>query len=692
MNDKRDGIQLDETKVHLSIIVVITIACFGLIVESITEGWEYWVPPLIVGGVIAIWFLHITQYANVRFRNNFFLVFSMLAALFHGVHESSFFDMVVIFSLLMATFSQIDSIISLKIILVEYLILMAVHTAVAFSRATIEFNSLNISRIALHVSAMICLYHVCKRSIKNRIAFIRNIENVKVDKEQALMGMDDFLSRISHELRTPVNVVTGISTLILKKEKRDDVTAIRNAGIRLARQIEDIQDYTEIERKSVSIEVDKYMITSLINEGFINISGQNEKNNLEIVIDLAPSVPTTMKGDVKKIAKIIRLLIDNAVAFTNRGGIYIKIYTIKRDYGVNLVIEVKDTGIGMTRKEMANASKGFYEMLENSNQSAGRGGLGLGIVFGFAHKMDGFVTIESEKGSGTAIRVSIPQEIVDSRPCLSVDNSRDKNILFYVNSEKYKVPEVREYITSMAMNMAEGLRVNMYSANNFEEFKRSVEKRRFTHVFTGADEYSENTAYFDSLSKRDIEVIVSAQPGFKTSAGSRVVVVPKPLYAYELVQALNGKTGFGNTEEEVSKIKPVYTGVRALIVDDEPMNLIVATGLFENYKMKTDTATSGKEAIEKFKRSDYDVIFMDHMMPEMDGVEAMKIIKNEASNKGKDMRVIALTANAISGAREMLLREGFDGFITKPIEIQDFERTMKKVLPESMISYEGGHV
>ena len=124
----------------------------------------------------------------------------------------------------------------------------------------------------------------------------------------------------------------------------------------------------------------------------------------------------------------------------------------------------------------------------------------------------------------------------------------------------------------------------------------------------------------------------------------------------------------------------MFDGVRALIVDDEPMNLVVATSLFREYKMVIETAASGKESIKKFRDNDYDIIFMDHMMPEMDGVEAMKQIKSAARDLGRNIAVVALTANAVSGAREMFIQEGFDGFIAKPINISDFERVVSRVL------------
>ena len=166
--------------------------------------------------------------------------------------------------------------------------------------------------------------------------------------------------------------------------------------------------------------------------------------------------------------------------------------------------------------------------------------------------------------------------------------------------------------------------------------------------------------------------------------------MPKPLYAYPVIKVINEGRNVGDLSKSEHGAKPVFRGVRALVVDDEPMNLVVATGLFKEYEMIIDTAGSGKESIAKFKENDYDVIFMDHMMPEMDGVEAMKLLKKTAEEMGKSVVIIALTANAVSGAREMFIREGFNGFIAKPINIADFERVMLRELP-GFATDEGGN-
>jgi CheY-like chemotaxis protein len=204
----------------------------------------------------------------------------------------------------------------------------------------------------------------------------------------------------------------------------------------------------------------------------------------------------------------------------------------------------------------------------------------------------------------------------------------------------------------------------------------------------GYEEYKCAPKFFDDIAKGDIKVAVFSDRGVNLSKGTSVISMPKPIYAYPVVRILNndelgylpGKAG----------MRPELDGVKTLIVDDEPMNLVVASGLFKDYNMITDTAESGQEAISKYEREDYDVIFLDHMMPEMDGVEAMKKLKLIAERKGKRLCTIALTANAISGAKEMFIREGFDGFISKPIKIIEFESVMNRALADGRISRNGG--
>ncbi len=166
---------------------------------------------------------------------------------------------------------------------------------------------------------------------------------------------------------------------------------------------------------------------------------------------------------------------------------------------------------------------------------------------------------------------------------------------------------------------------------------------------------------------------------------SRVKPLKKPFYFLPIVDFLGKNAEMDLNLFDTRKI--ICPGVRALIVDDEPMNLKVAEGILKNYQMQVTTVNSGKKAIEICGREEFDLIFLDHMMPEMDGVETLKQLRRNNADQNKRLTVIAFTANAVSGAREMFLQEGFDEFISKPVEMLELKSVLKKVLPRASITY-----
>ncbi|MBR3526016.1 MAG: response regulator, partial [Lachnospiraceae bacterium] len=600
-----------------------------------------------------------------------------------GIHKTSLFDIALATVLVMTTFSILNSVYMMNTLLLEFFILLGIHFLNLPGGDPLVYDSLTISRILLHISIVLLVYSISVRVIRER----REDEEENRRKEARIAAndasMEDFLSNISHELRTPVNVVNGMSDLLIRRGAGREADAIRSAGARLANQIEDIQDYTECKRKKIFLEEENYMSTSLINDVVTGFRLSDKADELELVVDLDPQTPAMMKGDIKKLHKIFRHLLENAVKFTRQGGISVKMYSENTDYGVNLSIEVTDTGIGMDRNAVHSVTEGMYQENKKRNRSSGGIGLGLFIVYGFAHRMGGFVRIESEKGNGTTIRVTIPQKVVDAKPCLSLEKNFDGAVLFHVRPDKYKVPRLRDFYRGMASKLAMGVHVPLYPAETVYEVERLKGKLNVSHVFMGQEEYEENRGYFEALAKEGIVVAVSAGNDLKLAENSGVMLLPKPLYAYPVLKILNEGRNAKDTDGVENTEKPVFRGVRALVVDDEPMNLVVATSLFRNYEMIIETAASGKEAIRKFRENDYDLIFMDHMMPEMDGVEAMKQIKGLAESLNREILVIVLTANAVSGAREMFLQEGFDGFIAKPINMADFERVVQRVLGSS---------
>ncbi len=667
------------SRLEAFVLTVISVGYLGLGVETIFLSWEGWMIPVIFISLVALLVINFTHRLSENNMKVLFFLYALMASFYHSVHRTSQFDVVVVTAIMLTVMSLLDRLYMLNIILIEFVAVTMNQVFMNYTDDMTEIDALLISRIVLHAGTVICIYVFCRLTVRNRIAQKEKQLRGEIEANETKEDMEDFLSNISHELRTPVNVVNGMSRLFMNREQSEEVNAIYAAGSRLSDQIESIQDYTEIKRGELILEEENYMTMSLVHDVVTNYNQSNEKRDLELIVDLDPNVPNMMKGDIKKLHKVFKHLLSNSIKFTHDGGIYIKMTSKKRDYGVNLIIEVADTGVGMTRNDIAQVSKGMYQANKKRNRSTGGIGIGLSIVYGFVHKMNGFVKIESKRGIGTTVKLSIPQAIVDPAPCLSVKDGFSGDILFFMDPGKYKLPMLREFYKRMAVNIASGLGIRLFSASTIEDSERLLQKLNVTHVFTGMDEYESNKEYFEDLCKRGYQVAMSAFDDFSLDQGSQIKVMPKPLYGIPVVQILNNGYVFEDSDDKMDKLS--LAGRTALIVDDEPMNLVVASGLLREYKMYTDTAESGAEALSKYEKEDYDVIYMDHMMPEMDGVECMKRIREMADRMRRSPVIIALTANALSGAREMFMNEGFDGFIAKPIDISEFERVMKHVLP-----------
>ena len=682
---------MDQFRKNRFILTILSLGDIGLCVDSYLSGWEFWVPPLLILAVIFMWIMHVTQFLDNVVQEIVYFGVAMFSTFFFGVHNTTFFFILPVVCVCMCIFSFTDHIYMMNLLLFEFFILFAMQIFMSFSDGNLITDPGAVTRIIVHIAIGISVCVSCIRSIQMRQSSREEIRDLEDRLKANDRDMDDFLSNISHELRTPVNVVNGMSDLLLKRGGGEEAFAVKEAGLRLTGQIDDIQDYTETRQHDVFNEEEDYMITSLINDVVTSFRMNRENRAIELVVDLSAYVPAVMRGDVKKLRKIFRHLLSNGVKFTKDGAILIKVYSEEKEYGINLCIEVTDTGSGMDREGMSKAMKGMYQANKKRDRSSGGVGLGLPIVYGFAHSMGGFVKIESTKGLGTTVRVTIPQGVINPEHCLALDAEFRGSVLFHVRSDKYRIPRMRDFYRSMASSLAEGIKVPLYPAESIKEVERLMEKLDVSFIFMGEEEYLENASYFDEKSHGDVVITVSASEGFLPNPGSAVVVMPKPLYAYPVIKILNEGKDAKNTELSDEIARPSFRGLKVLVVDDEPMNLVVATGLFKDYDIVTDTAESGAASIEKCRDNRYDIVFMDHMMPEMDGVEAMKHIKRQAKEMGRgDIPVVSLTANVVSGAREMFINEGFDGFIGKPINTNEFERVIKRLLPIIKANKGGG--
>ena len=247
---------------------------------------------------------------------------------------------------------------------------------------------------------------------------------------------------------------------------------------------------------------------------------------------------------------------------------------------------------------------------------------------------------------------------------------------------------MRGYYDRLILHLVEGLDIEGYQAHNFEGLLKLQRTYELTHVFMAQEEYEENREYYEKLADT-LKVVVIAEREYSLSQDSKLLAIHKPFSALSVVNLLNGEVEEARFEEAQAAGRKPFScvGVNALAVDDEEMNLVVAKGVLGSYGIQVETCLSGKEAVERCRNTSYDIVFLDHMMPGFDGVETLKRIREINGGMYQDLPVIALTANTISGAREMFRNEGFTEFIPKPIERAVLERVLRKVLPKDHIQY-----
>jgi len=518
-----------------------------------------------------------------------------------------------------------------------------------------------------------------------------NQQNTEVIEELKIAerSKSDFMANISHEIRTPVNTVCGMSEMILREDisesVRENTFNIQAAGRNLLSIISDVLDYSELEYGKMELLEEPYNLTSTINDVINMAIAQKASKKIELIVDCDARVPYTLLGDEQKLRRVILCLVNNAIKFTEEGCVTIMVSARKEDYGVNLSVKVKDTGIGIAEENLEKLFSSFNQVDTKRNRQEGGIGIGLAISKKIISKMGGFISVKSTLGKGSEFQFVVPQKVVDDRPMVAVRNKEKINIIVYIDTEKYQLTEMRDDYMKNIQHMIEGLEVRCHMCRNLQEFKRRMEKEIYTHAFVTIDEYKEDKKYFEELSRQLIVVVLQNKENTEIPGGN-IKMVYKPYYVLSIAAMLNGEYSIQRLDgSHYQGKKFIAPEAAVLVVDDNLMNLKVVEGLLRPYKIKVFVATSGKECLSKLDKARYDIIFMDHMMPEMDGVETAHKIRAKAGVYFQKVPIVALTANAIGGAREMFLEEGFQEYVAKPIELAYLERVLRKYIPEEKI-------
>ncbi len=504
-----------------------------------------------------------------------------------------------------------------------------------------------------------------------------SLTNMELQKTSSMKS--DFLANMSHEIRTPMNAVIGMAEMALREDltpaAREYIGQIKSSGQTLLTIINDILDFSKIESGMMDISDVEYEPMSMINDVSNIIMTRIGSKDLELTVDVNPDLPAGLYGDNVRIKQVMVNIANNAVKFTKEGNVHIKVDFLQMSEDmIELIVSITDTGSGIKESDMSKLFQSFQQLDSKRNRNIEGTGLGLAICKQLVTLMKGKIHVDSIYGQGSTFSFVIPQKVTDIQH--SVEKLPENVVSAGLIQSDYIAQELAIDLERLGVS---------YERLDSEEALNRIEESGAGYFFIEQPLFTEAVQYFLRLHPEVKGVLLTNYRSVRSYELPNLRVVKKPLYILGLANIFNGKednAAFSLMEAEDFDF--VAPKAEILVVDDNAINLTVAKGLLNPLEMKIETALSGKDAVLMVTDKRYDIIFMDHMMPEMDGVETTRVIRRLLGNNGQ-VPIIALTANAVEGTAEMFISEGMNDFVTKPIEMRDMVSKLRKWLPPEKI-------
>lgn len=504
--------------------------------------------------------------------------------------------------------------------------------------------------------------------------------------ERAANMKSDFLANMSHEIRTPMNAVIGMAEMALREEltptAREYINQIKSSGSALLNIINDILDFSKIESGKLDIQPVEYESLSLFYDVANIVMTRLRDKNVELLLKINPTFPKVLYGDNLRVRQILINLANNAVKFTRHGHVDIIVdYKQIDEENIQMQVSVKDTGIGIKEKDLDNIFKSFQQVDSKRNRNIEGTGLGLAITRQLLTLMGGDIHVSSIYEKGSTFSFVLPQKVKDMSPAIQVKNTDSLAAIGYFNhlffAKQFFADTNCMGVYSMALSAPD--RMEELLSENHEDIRG---KKLF--LFMEEENYDESIEQILYDYPEITGVMLTPFYSNKKWEQSNLKIIKKPFSTIQIATVLNNETLHMNESAELFEFDFIAPEAEVLIVDDNEINLTVAKGLLEPLKMQIITATSGKMALDMISKHKFDMILMDHMMPELDGVETTRIIRRLHPTYD-DVPIIALTANAVDGAKDMFLSEGMNDFVTKPIEMKTIVSKIAKWLPDEKI-------
>ena len=548
----------------------------------------------------------------------------------------------------------------------------------AFHPEMLKNISLPVYTISIVIAAFLLaiMYFLVSEAERSR----RELKKKTEDAIEANRSKSTFLANMSHEIRTPMNAILGMSELLLLSDipgnDKEYVNTIHHSSQSLLNIINDILDFSKIDAGKMELVEETYDLESMVQDVENIIETRLKDRSVSFLVELQPDLPSSLLGDEGRIKQILLNILGNSVKFTKKGKIVLTIsHSMMENGNTELLMTIEDSGAGIPEKDMPKLFEAFSQADTRRNKNLQGTGLGLAITRRLVEAMDGDIRIESEYGKGTTVFIRIRQKVKDPTPWVTLDHPEQYQVF---------VCEPNRYYLESLTRICKNLQVEVRPLRDMGKLKFYVKDVEHAFVFYNYDQCHEDIMLYKEQFEK-VHFVAMIKMFEQVEMEDRFVeTMTRPLGISKVAAVLEqrGKEAGGEKKPELFAAPQASV----LVVDDNAVNLKVAASMLSLYEIHTSFASSGMECLRLLSEGNrYDIIFMDHMMPQMDGVETTQLIRDGEQEDGEHNVVIALTANAIKGVEKMFFQSGMDDYISKPIELARLDRVLRKWLPHEKI-------